>query len=122
MLKFERLDLKSLNWDETIGKFPDRTIFQTPAWLTFVAGTQNAEPIVAALKDGSWTVGYFTGLIVRKCGLRILGSPFPGWTTEYMGFNLSGRVSRRAAVEALSHFAFGDLKCVHLECMDPHLT
>jgi CelD/BcsL family acetyltransferase involved in cellulose biosynthesis len=122
MLEFEQLDPNRFNWDETIGKFPDRTIFQSSAWLAFVAGTQNAEPITAALKDGSSTVGYFTGLIVRKFGLRILGSPFPGWTTQYMGFNLSAGISRRAAVEALTRFAFGDLKCVHLECVDPHLT
>lgn len=122
MIKFERLNLSRLNWDETIGKYPDRTVFQSSAWLSFVAQTQNAEPVIAALKQGSETVGYFTGLIVRKCGLRILGSPFPGWTTSYMGFSLSDGVSRRAAVEGLRAFAFGELKCVHLECIDRRLT
>ena len=40
------------------------------------------------------TVGFFTGLVVRRYGIRILGSPFRGWTTvPYMGFNLRNGVS-----------------------------
>src|SRR4029077_20026021 len=83
--------------------------------------TQSAEPVVARLRNGEQTLGYFVGLIVRKFGLRILGSPFPGWTTSYMGLCLSPGTSRRLAVEALIHFAFQELRCVHLEIMDRNL-
>jgi hypothetical protein len=74
------------------------------------------------VKRGTETVGFFTGLVVRRYGLRILGSPFQGWTTNYMGFNLRQGVSRRAAVEALLPFAFGPLQCVHLELRDRQLA
>lgn len=50
------------------------------------------------LKEERVAVGYFTGMIVRKIGLRILGSPFPGWSTDYMGLSLSACVDRRKAV------------------------
>jgi hypothetical protein len=52
----------------------------------------------------------------------MLGSPFPGWTSSYMGFNLLPEVSRAAALRALIDFAFGELRCVHLELMDRRLT
>lgn len=118
-LSLERLD--AINWSE-LDSFEDRTIFQTKPWLDFVAEAQGAERVVARITDGNNTVGYFTGLVVRKLGLKILGSPFPGWTTLYMGFNLCPGVSRRAAMEALLDFAFRELRCAHLEIMDRRMT
>jgi CelD/BcsL family acetyltransferase involved in cellulose biosynthesis len=121
MLSLKSLALDTVDWAE-LDRLPDRTIFQTRPWLEFVARTQRAEPAVAALQEDGRTCGYFTGLIVTRFGLRILGSPFKGWTTAYMGFNLLPGVCRRAAMAALIEFAFGELRCVHLELMDRHLT
>jgi len=45
-----------------------------------------------------------------------------GWTTSYVGFNLDPAVPRRAALEALLPFAFGELGCAHLEIRDRGLT
>jgi hypothetical protein len=100
----------------------EEPIFQTPEWLQFVATTQQADIVLAALCEGRQVLGYFAGLIVRRCGLKVLGSPLPGWTTSYMGLNLSQDVPRRLAVQALIHFAFDELDCVHLEMMDRNLT
>jgi CelD/BcsL family acetyltransferase involved in cellulose biosynthesis len=101
--------------------FHDRVVFQTRGWLEFVASAQGAEPVVATVRDGDEVVGAFTGLVVKRYGVRILGSPFPGWTTSSMGFNLREDVSRRAATEALVRFAFGPLRCLHLELKDREL-
>ena len=103
-------------------QFDDHTVFQTKGWLDFVACTQNAEPVVAVVKDGNRPVGRFSGLIIKKYGLRILGSPFPGWTTSYMGFNLEPSISRADALLALEDFAFRELRCVHVEIMDRRLS
>ncbi len=103
-------------------RFDDRTVYQTKEWLAFVAQAQNAEPVIASVNDGNTPVGRFTGLIIRKYGLRILGSPFPGWTTSYMGFNLPPSVSRVDALRALKEFAFCELNCIHLEIMDRRIT
>lgn len=78
MAKFERVTIDPVEWGKTLGTFSDANVFQTPAWLAFLAETQNAEPVLAALKDGNETVGYFTGLIIKKFGMKILGSPFRG--------------------------------------------
>jgi len=101
--------------------FSDRHVFQTREWLSFIEAEQKADPVVCAVKAGSSTVGYFTGLVVRHFGVRILGSPFPGWSTGYMGFNLENGISRREAVDALVRFAFGPLQCAHVEVRDRYL-
>lgn len=122
MLRFTRIDAASREWSEALSSYQDRTAFQNPAWLAFLADTQDGEPVVAALKQGQQTVGYFVGLVIKKFGLRILGSPFPGWTTSYMGLCLDEHITRRQAIEALVPFAFEELQCVHLEMMDRRLT
>jgi Acetyltransferase (GNAT) domain len=118
---FKRIDIDAVDW-KTLDAFPDRNIHQTRPWLEFISRTHKVEPVMAELRDGGAMVGLFSGMLTRVCGVKILGSPFPGWSTTYMGFNLSPEVPRRVAVEALEKFAFRELRCVHLELMDRHLT
>jgi hypothetical protein len=120
-MKFTRIPYDLVDW-ESLDTFEDRTFSQTKAWLDFVCETQSGEPVVAKLEDGGRTLGFFSGLRIRRMGFSIMGSPFPGWTTPYMGFNLSPGVSRMAAVSALLPFVFRDMKCQHLEIADPFLN
>ncbi len=114
--------LTSTDWpDEPLG-MGERTVYTTSAWLTFLAKTQAGFPVRAALMDGSMTVGYFTGLVVQKFGLKILGSPFPGWTTDYMGLSLRAEADRHQAIRAVIDLAFKQLGCAHLEVMDRHTS
>jgi hypothetical protein len=115
-----RINIDSVDPQE-LEAYPDRIVYQTLPWIKFVAFTQYAEPVIAVLSRHNETLGYFTGLIVKKFGFKILGSPFPGWSTPYMGFNLRPGVTRAVAVEALVDFAFNELKCHHIELMDRHM-
>ncbi|GIE91796.1 Acetyltransferase (GNAT) domain-containing protein [Actinoplanes regularis] len=121
MLRLQRVEpAPALHADRAT--YRDRLIFHTPEWLAFVAECQRAEPVLATVSDDGVTVGHFTGLLTRRYGLRILGSPMAGWTTSYLGFNLLPGVSRRNAVQALTRFAFDDLGCAHLEVRDRGAT
>jgi len=81
---FHRVDLASID-EKELDAFSDRIVFQTRPWVNFVARTQNAEPVIAGLRGDNETLGYFTGLIVKKFGFKILGSSFPGWSTPVYG-------------------------------------
>ena len=105
-----------------VESFEDHTVFQTIHWQQFVSHTQKARPVVAVVKDAERVIGRFTGLVLKKHGLPLLGSPFPGWTTSYMGFNLVPQASRTDALVALEEFAFRELGCVHFELMDRRLN
>ncbi|MDF1524272.1 MAG: GNAT family N-acetyltransferase [Trueperaceae bacterium] len=108
--------------DAALFRYADHTVFQTEAWLRFVAQTQRGEAVVAQVRDGHRAIGRFTGLLVRRYGLRILGSPLPGSTTSYMGFNLVEGASRASALRALRAFAFAELDCAHVEVTDRYAT
>jgi CelD/BcsL family acetyltransferase involved in cellulose biosynthesis len=117
-MKLERLDKAACDW-AAMDAFADREVFQSRAWLDFIVATHGGEVVVAAVKeDDGRTVGYFSGVLIRRLGVKILGSPLPGWATPYLGFNLEEGVSRRSAWAALPDFAFGTLGCVHLEVRD----
>lgn len=119
-MKIERQPIETVLWESMDG-YEDRVFSQRRAWLQFIAETQGGEIVIAHLQDEGKTVGYFTGVVVRKFGFRIMGSPFPGWTTPFLGFNLLPNVSRKMAVAALIPFVFKELGCIHLELADPYL-
>ncbi|MDH5571577.1 MAG: GNAT family N-acetyltransferase [Gammaproteobacteria bacterium] len=110
MITFERIDINNAPWQE-LDVFEDRSVFQTYPWIKFIAESQAAEPLLVKIKDNEHILGYFTGLIVYKLGLKILGSPFNGWTTTYMGFNLLSDASLNEVLEAFSGYVFNDLGC-----------
>jgi hypothetical protein len=118
MLTWRRIQVPLEQWDLLLQAFDDRTLFQSASWLRFLLHTERGELVQAVLTDGTSELGYFVGLVITKFGIRILGSPLPGWTTSYMGFALQPGVSRAEALSSLRKFAFEDLKCVHLELMD----
>lgn len=120
-MRFETIQPDEVDW-AVLDAFDDRTFCQRRAWLSFIAHSQGGQIHLARLLEGGSTVGYFTGVMTRRLGARIMGSPFPGWTTPYLGFNLVDGVSRRDAVTALLPHAFADLGCLHLELADPRLT
>jgi len=120
-LTLQRLDLDECDWN-AMDAFPDRVVFQTPEWLAFLNTAFGAEPVVCAILDGGVQIGFFTGLITRRFGIRILGSPLPGWTTSYMGFNLAEGISRREALLALLAYSHDELGCGHVEVRDRLLS
>lgn len=120
-LKFTRINEQSVDW-ALMDSLPDRTVFQTREWLNFVKKSQGAIPVIASVAQDGTVVAYFTGLMLKKAGFRILGSPFPGWTTDYLGFNVVGDISRRELLPALREFAFRELGCLHMELMDRRIS
>jgi len=117
-LNFRLLEPREIPWEE-LDTFDDRVVFQTRQWLDFIADSQRARPVVAEIRDGNAVAGYFSGLVVRKFGVRILGSSFPGWTTPYIGFNVRPEYERSQLLAPLVDWAFRELRCAHLEISDP---
>jgi hypothetical protein len=115
-MKVTLLDSSSVPW-QYLDALEDRHVFQTREWVNFVAETQNARPIYCELRDAGRIIGYFTGLVFQRL-IRIVGSPFPGWTTPYLGFNMVADVPRSTVLKAVESFAFGNLKSLHVEICD----
>lgn len=116
-LRLEPVPLDDVPWSELEAR-PDATVAQTRAWLAFLAEAQHADPVAARVLDGEEVVGWYRGAVASRLGIRVLGSPLRGWATGAMGFVLDPGVDRPGAIAALRPFAFGHLRCVHLEVAD----
>jgi hypothetical protein len=121
LLEVHRPPLDDIDWP-ALDAFGDRVFSQRRHWLEFIAAFTGGEVVVAQLHRGAELVGYVSGIRFRRCGVPILGSPFRGWTTPYMGFNLVPGVSRIEALGAVERYAFRELGCLHLEVTDRHFT
>jgi CelD/BcsL family acetyltransferase involved in cellulose biosynthesis len=118
----ERIQYDPDSWSAVLATRDDADVFHTVQWLNFLRESQGAEPVIAAIRVDEAPAGYFVGAIVKRFGVRILGSPLRGWATESMGFLVEPGVDRRSVADALALFAFRELGCVHVELSDRHLT
>jgi hypothetical protein len=73
MLAFRPFEGNLDDWEKVLVTFPDAEVFQTAAWIRFLAESHRARPVLATLCDGSDIVGYFAGMAVRKLGVKIVG-------------------------------------------------
>lgn len=119
---FTEIGLDDIDLSEYNG-FGDKLIFQTGEWVEFVAETQNAKPVILRITDKSnELVGYFTGLLFSKFGIKIMGSPFRGWTTYYMGFNVVEGCNRAELIKPLWNFVSKKYGCLYMEIIDRYIS
>jgi len=100
-LNFEQIS----RWTDLIAPFESRQLFHSPAWLSFLAETQNIECRYWSISDHGRIAGYFCGGLVRKGPFRILGSPLKGWGTNYMGPVVNRDFDQTAFLDALDELA-----------------
>jgi hypothetical protein len=121
VLSFHRLPLEQVDW-RVLDGFGDRVLWQRRGWLEYVRAITGGEIVIAQIEQDGQTAGFFSGVLFRRCGVPILGSPFRGWNTAYMGFNLHPDISRLEALMGLEQFAFRQLGCLHYEVIDRDLS
>jgi phage anti-repressor protein len=116
-VRFQQLAQDEVDWD-LLDSFEDRVFSQRRHWLRFIQSFVRGQLVVAELRDLGRTLGFFTGIRSRIYRVPILGSPFRGWLTADMGFNLLPDVPRVDALRALEAFAFERLGCFQIEVGD----
>ena len=116
----ERVDIDNLYELEKNGQI--HTIFMTRAWIDFLQKNQNAEPILLEFCNAEKKVqGYFLGMLIKKMGIKILGSPFEGWLTCDMGFIRVDELDINLALKSVANFAFKKLKCFYVQIIDKNI-
>lgn len=108
------------SWDQLIARYRGKTLFHETVWLRYLQETQEATPVFLELLSHGERVGLFSGLLVRKGPFRILGSPLPGWGTNYMGplFDQCS-LELTEVTRAIEDYAVKHLGVHHLEITCP---
>lgn len=121
MYSFEIIDIDKVDIQE-FNSFPKKTPFTTIPWIQFLSEDKNAVPKIIRITKNSELVGYFTGLIFKKFGINIFGSPFKGWSTNYMGFDLYNYDLIYELLEPTIDFIMKETKCLYMEIVDRNIS
>ncbi len=114
---FEKIEFERLDYDEYNG-IPGKKIFTTREWIEFVAEDSGVTPIFVRITDENGFCGYFTGMSFRMFGIKIVGSPFNGWSTCHMGLDMLHPEEKLSALPGLVEFLYSTERCLYMEITD----
>lgn len=114
-IKIENIDVYKFN------NFENKSIFTTIEWIKFIQEDSNAKPIILEIYQGDVFIGYFSALVVNKFGIKIVASPFSGWSTCFMGFDVIFN-SRIDILPDLKKYLFKKYKCSYIEIIDRDIS
>lgn len=119
--RIDEIAKEDLNIQE-YNSFPEKRLFTTLDWLSFVEEDSHATPFFLRITSSGEFVGYFTGMTVRKFGIKIAGSPFSGWSTCYMGFDVIPGVNRLELIPVVKEYLFKKKKALLIEIVDRNIS
>jgi len=74
------------NWDDIIKSFDSKTLFHESAWHDHIETIyKNATVNYYYIQENESVIGYYCALVVKRFGMKIMGSPLKGTGTNYMG-------------------------------------
>lgn len=118
MFYFEKLTLEKIDEFE-FNSIATKSVFTTIPWIKYILeDNSNASPIVLRITDDNDFVGYFSSVFVKKFGFRIIGSPFRGWSTCYMGFDVVDNEQKLNILKELKEYLYVNYKYHYLEIID----
>ena len=88
--------------------------FVDKSWSDFIIDEVDGEFLGLRIKHRNGEIHYFIGISYKKYGVRIIGSPFPGWGTAYMGIVGDGVISE-ALISSLLSYLFKKFPMSYIE-------
>ena len=97
-------------------------IYSTYEWIKFLEKALKIDPILIEIIDNNKVVGYFIGGLFKKFGINIIGSPFRGWDTPYMGLLIDDGYSRINILQEIWELLKKNFKCKYMEVCDRNIN
>ncbi len=117
---FEKINISNVVTDE-FNASPQKSVFTTVEWISYIIEDSKAEPVILRITCGDDFVGYFSGLKIKKLGVKIVASPFNGWSTCYMGLDLIADTDRIEILDQVKEWLYKNEKCMYIEITDRNI-
>lgn len=114
---FEKIDYKNFS-EVDIKDYPNKSLFTTNQWYDFIVRDSKVVPIIIKIFKHNEHIGYFYAGEIKKFGIKIIASPFSGWSTCWMGFDTLDDQNKLDIVTPLSQYLFNDLRYFYAEIID----
>lgn len=102
--------------------FLDKIVFNTIPWINYICEDSNGSAIFVRITEDKKLVGYFTGVLINKFGIKILGSPFPGWSTCHMGIDTDQPDLKAEIITQIVPYLYKTTKCKYIEICDRDIS
>jgi hypothetical protein len=102
-------------------EFYSKTLFHEPAWLDYLQRTNKGKPRFLQIGDPSDNHDAYHVFLEKRLGpLKVMGSPLPGWTTNFMGPLLRYEADLVSVIEAIKTYIARN-GFVYAEIKNPYL-
>lgn len=118
---FRQVSLEKID-KQVFNDFPRKSVNTTKEWIEFIQEDSKADPYILEISENGKLVGFFSSLIVKKFGVKIVGSPFPGWSTVYMGLDVYNEALKSEILKDLVPFIMKDTGCLYLQITDRDIS
>lgn len=103
--------------------FRNKSIFTTFPWINYLLeDNPGSKPIVIKIMKKQMRIGYFTAIKIKKMGVPIIGSPFRGWGTSFMGLDIDDYTDIVEIYKELIAFLFKEHLVLYISISERHLN
>lgn len=120
MYNFNKLTQDQIPW-EVMSMCYDHTVFKSKQWADFLKEYYKIQPFVIAVSEKEQIIGYFYGQQIKRMGIKIVASPFEGWSTSYQGLTMLSPISINKRIdiyEELIPWLFKNKYCSFFQVTD----
>lgn len=107
-------DISDFDWDSIVKKYSKATVFHLSCWHQVLNSSISGRVIRFKILKDDETFGYWCGVLLKKFGIKIFGSPLPGSGTDYMYPLLTKKLSANELFVACHQWA-KNTGVVHIE-------
>lgn len=118
---FTEIPFESIDWAEFY-KYSKKPVLTTKEWLKFIMEDSEVKPIVLRITEEDKFIGYFSCFKTNKFGVTIIGSPFPGWSTPYMGIEVEDSSLKIDLIPALVDYLKKKHKALFIQITDREIS
>lgn len=117
--------IREINKEEYFSQTKDisTSVFQTKEWFTYLEKyNKKSIPIfLEIIEDNNYI--YLSGMIIKKCGIKIFGSPFEQWGTSSLGFCSKTKiVNLKQMIVGIKKYLFRKYGVLYLEILDENIS
>lgn len=117
MYEFRLIDYNNINLLE-YNSYSRKSVFTSIDWMNYIIEDAKTRPAIIRITEKGDFVGYIPMMIMKKCGIKIAGSPFRGWSTCWMGIEVEEKNKKIQIIQELVPFLYKKLGVVYCEITD----
>jgi hypothetical protein len=110
--------LKECDFNEYLITTENYSIFLSKEWLNFLRKSHDLDILYIGIFYDNSLVGFFIGGVFQIFGIKILGSPFRGWSTVYMGFFMNKKNDPYFFFNQFISFIFNNTNILFIELIN----